>query len=133
MPRSPRLRFVTESAGPGVSRRSRVRLECVGESKYQAALTEIAGGKQHESQYIDTNAEVRREPDNAFDPNAVQVFIAAKLVAYLSRVDAARYGPWMDAHGIPAMPCPAELRGGWRAGPKDEGNFGVVVWLPRPG
>ncbi|MFN0146594.1 MAG: hypothetical protein ACKVT1_08795 [Dehalococcoidia bacterium] len=105
------------------------RLDCVGESKFQDALVAIAGGKRRESQQIETNAEVRREPDNAFDANAIQVFIAGKLVAYLPRELAAQYAPRFDAKSLGGMPCPAEIRGGWRDG-GGEGSFGVRVWLP---
>ena len=115
--------------GPGAGKR---RVECVGESQYQDALSAIAGGKRRESQYIDTNAEVRREPGNAHDPNAIQVLIAAKLVAYLPRGQAARYAPAMDRRGMQALACAAQIRGGWKNG-MDEGGFGVVVWLPWPG
>lgn len=105
------------------------RIEVVGESRFQGALTAIAGGKRRESQSITTNAVVEREPQNSFDRNAVKVLIAGQLVGYLSREDAARYAPAMDAAALEALPCPAEIRGGWRSG-GDEGHFGVVVWLP---
>ena len=107
-------------------------MDCVGESKFQDALVAIAGGKRRDSQYIETNAEVRREPANTYDANALQVFIAGKLVAYLPRELAAKYAPRFDAKGITALACPAEIRGGWRD--RDgEGSFGVRVWLPWPG
>jgi hypothetical protein len=102
----------------------------VGEAQYQDALTDIAGGKQRESQYISTNAELWREPDNTHDPNAVQVRIAGRLVGYLSRRDAREVAIRMDAARRQAAPCPAEIRGGWSEG-SDEGHFGVVVWVPR--
>jgi hypothetical protein len=104
-------------------------VDAVGEANYQAALIELAGGKQRDSQYITTNAELWREPDNAFDGNAVQVRIAGRLVAYLPRQEAARLAPLMDADSLAAIPCSAEIRGGWRQG-RDEGHFGVVVWVP---
>ena len=108
------------------------RVNCVGESKFQDALVAVAGGKQPQSQYIETNAEVRREPGNVHDTNALQVWIAGRLVAYIPRDEAAVYAPAMDAVAMASLPCAAEIRGGWKDG-SDEGSFGVVVWLPWPG
>lgn len=129
MARAPRLRVVGPGQPASPTRRGRIRVDCVGESKYQNVLSELAGGKQLESQYIETNAEVRREPGNLYDPNAIQVFLGGQLVAYLPREEAAFYAPMMDARVITALPCPAEIRGGWLDGP-DEGHFGLCVWLP---
>ncbi len=111
-------------------RRSGRRVDVVGESQYQAALAELAGGKRSDSQYIATNAELWREPDNPHDANAVQVRIASRLVGYLPRAEAERLAARMDAAGEAALACPAEIRGGWRDR-DSEGHFGVVVWLPR--
>jgi hypothetical protein len=125
------LRPVTAAESPRTGRRGLVRIQAVGESRYQADLCRLAGGTREESQAIATNAEIWREPENPFDPSAVQVRIAGKLVAYLPRAAAASYGARMDSRGRSAFACPAEIRGGWRdeAG---EGYFGVVVWLPPP-
>lgn len=106
-------------------------MEVVGESRYQEALTRIAGGKRRESQLIRTNAELRREPTNPFDRNAVQVVIAGDVVGYLPRDEAAKYAPALDQLPRAGFACDAEIRGGWRDG-DDEGHFGVVVWLPPP-
>ncbi|MCC6381566.1 MAG: hypothetical protein IT304_03610 [Dehalococcoidia bacterium] len=120
------------ASAEGSGRAGRRRLAVVGESRYQAALTAIAGGKRRESQVIMTNAVVEREPTNAFDVNAVRVLIAGQTVGYLARAEAAQYGAALDAIGLAALACPAEIRGGWKSGPTDEGHFGVVVWLPSP-
>lgn len=115
---------------PSPLRQAGRRVDVVGESQYQDVLSEIAGGKQQESQYIGTNAELWREPDNPHDSNAVQVRISGRLVGYLPRAEAARVAVRMDRAGEQAFPCAAEIRGGWKQG-ADEGHFGVVVWLPR--
>lgn len=120
------------AGGQGSGRNRLRRLNVVGEARYQEALTALAGGKRRESQAIATNGVVEREPANPFDANAVRVLIAGQVVGYLARGDAAQYAPTFDAIGLLAMPCPAEIRGGWQAGPGDEGHFGVVVWLPSP-
>ncbi len=129
MARPPRLRIIDPGQPSHGSRRGRTRIDCVGEANYQDALSELAGGKQPESQYIETNAEIRREPGNLYDANAIQVAVAGQVVAYLPREEAAFYAPVMDARGLAALPCPAEVRGGWSEN-GDEGHFGVVVWLP---
>jgi hypothetical protein len=106
-------------------------VEVVGESNHQDALEALAGGKHRESQTITTNAELWREPDNEFDINAIQVLIGGRLVGHLPRAEAARYAAAFDARQILAIPCEAEIRGGWKTR-YDEGHFGVVVWLPEP-
>ncbi|MCK9521115.1 MAG: HIRAN domain-containing protein [Dehalococcoidia bacterium] len=119
--------------GDGPSRPGRLRrVEVVGESRYQRALTRIAGGKRRESQLIRTNAELRREPDNVHDRNAVQVLIAGEVVGYLPRSEAEQYAGPLDELPDGGWPCDAEIRGGWQS-EQDEGHFGVVVWLPPPG
>jgi HIRAN domain len=130
--RPPRLKVIDPGRSSTWARRGRLRIDCVGESRYQDVLGEIAGGKRAESQYIETNAEIRREPGNLYDANAIQVLVGGQLVAYLPKEEAALYAPVMDARGLRAAPCPAEIRGGWRD-ETDEGSFGVVVWLPAPG
>lgn len=127
MERRAPLRIVGRWESP---RRAGRRVDVVGESQYQATLDELAGGKRRESQYISTNAELWREPDNPHDPNAVQVRIGGRLGGYLPRLEAERLAARMDAAGEQAVPCAAEIRGGWRHG-EDEGHYGVVVWLPR--
>jgi hypothetical protein len=118
--------------GDGPSQPGRLRrVDVVGESRYQRALTQIAGGKRRESQYIRTNAELRREPGNPHDRNAVQVLIAGEVVGYLPREEAERYAGPLDSLAAGAYACDAEIRGGWQSG-GDEGHFGVIVWLPPP-
>lgn len=59
----------------------------VGESHYQDALSGIKGEKR----YSHRTAVTQPQPDNPYDPNAVQVLIAGALVGYLSRADAILY------------------------------------------
>ncbi|MFN0095668.1 MAG: HIRAN domain-containing protein [Dehalococcoidia bacterium] len=106
-------------------------VEVVGESHHQANLEFLAGGKSRESQTIATNAELWREPDNPHDADAIQVLIGGRMVGHLPREEAARYAPALDARDVLAVPCEAEIRGGWKTR-WDEGHFGVVLWLPEP-
>jgi hypothetical protein len=129
MDRRAPFRVVRDEPGAPLRRTGR-RVDAVGESRYQDALTELAGGKRRDSQYIATNAELWREPENPHDPNAIQVRIGGRVVGYLPRLEAERLAAAMDAAGERVLACPAEIRGGWRQG-RDEGHFGVVVWLPR--
>jgi hypothetical protein len=128
MPDRAPLRIVRDEAR-AAPRRSGKRVSVAGAAKYQRELIQLAGGKQRESQYIATNAELWREPDNPHDRNAVQVLIAGRVVGYLPRAEAERLASMMDGAGMAAIACQAEIRGGWRDG-RDEGNFGVVVWIP---
>jgi len=129
MPDRASLRIVRGTATAS-GRQSGRRIEVVGEAQYQDTLVELAGGKEHESKYIATNAELWREPDNPHDASAVQVRIGGRVVGYLPRLEARRVAERMDSAGQHALACPAEIRGGWSDG-DDEGSFGVVIWLPR--
>lgn len=105
------------------------RVAVVGESRYQEALAEIAGGYRPRSQRITTNAVVLRQPGNPHDANAIVVAIGGRVVGYLPRREAADYAPLLDAAGLDGLPCHAEIRGGWKDA-SGRGDFGVVVWLP---
>ncbi len=68
-------------------------LEVVGESQYQDALWEIAGGIRRDPVRHPADAVLLPEPDNPYDPNAIRVLIDGRVVGYLSRDDAAVYLP----------------------------------------
>ena len=70
-------------------------LEVVGESHYHGALAGImaAARERPDPWEIHTVAELRREPGNQYDKNAVQVIIEGQIVGYLSREDAAEVTP----------------------------------------
>ena len=76
--------------------------------------------------------ELRPEPSNPYDPNAVRVLIRGRLVAYLCREDAIRFGEEMAAAGRPGegARCAAKIVGGWRTNQYDEGYFGVRLGIP---
>ncbi len=109
-------------------------VEVVGESNYQSALDEIAGGKKPESQKIVTIARLRPEPTNRHDPNAVKVLIDSHLVGYIPRGEAAKLKniiESMEDAGY-ALTCPAKIVGGWKRGlfGMDQGDYGVRLDLP---
>jgi hypothetical protein len=57
-------------------------MRIVGESHYQEALESIAGPKDAEPHWWPVEIQLKREPTNPYDPNAVQCLIDGKLVGY---------------------------------------------------
>jgi hypothetical protein len=68
-------------------------LEVVGESHYQDALWQAVGRRTTERVRVEIQAVVVAESDNAYDPNAISVWIAGNKVGHLSREDAEAYRP----------------------------------------
>jgi hypothetical protein len=59
-----------------------------------------------------------REPQNAYDPNAVAVVIEPfGTVGYIGREVARKFAPIIDAAAPTPVQCPAQLRGGSPAKP----------------
>lgn len=109
--------------------------EAVGESNYQEALGRICGGHNRGGHGFVCLAELRPEPDNPYDENAVQVVIEKSLVGYLSRANAVRFHHEMATAGFAGSGaiCGAKIDGGWRTNQHDEGSFGVKLALPGRG
>ena len=82
----------TASVGLG----GRETLEVVGESHYQEALWDVAGGFSVDRVRVDIRARLLPEPLNPSDKNAVQVLIDGQTVGYLGRDDAALYLPGLS-------------------------------------
>lgn len=125
----------------GLFRRPRWRLEptgdyeqeIVGESRYQAALDRIAGGKIEEGHELEVTAELILDDGNPHDDKAVRVDIDGATVGYLSRRDARSYRRRLQAHKAPRkviLECPAIIVGGWRRAGGDEGHYGVRLDMP---
>lgn len=115
------------------------RLDVVGESHYQPALSEICGGRTREGHDFRTVAVLRPEPSNPHDPNAVRIEIACRPVGHLSRADAVRHLSELDAAGLARtqpVSCGARIVGGWeereRGRVVDRGSFGVRLDLVYP-
>lgn len=121
---------------PIFDRSTHSRVQVVGESHYQRALDQAAGGRTDDGpRHRDHVAVLIPEPANPLDPNAVMVQINAEVVGYLSREDAVAYLPVLRvgaALGFPAMGCHASLKGGWDRGGGDIGSYGVVLHLGSP-
>lgn len=108
--------------------------EVAGEGHYQAALSRICGGHKRNGHALESVAVLRPEPDNAYDPNAVQVTIDGELVGYLSRADAERFTreSAKQGHAGAAIRTGAKVVGGWRTNQHDEGSFGVYLGFVWP-
>jgi hypothetical protein len=106
-------------------------LEVVGEASYQDNLWRIVGGRHSPDGRVreEVYAVLAAEPDNPYDANAVAVWIQGLKVGYLSREDARRYRPGLQAleqqHGKPIALAGVIAGGGMRAdGP---GRLGVFL------
>lgn len=100
-------------------------LKIVGESHYQEALEELAGGRTEDSAEIEVDVSLVPESDNAHDPNAVGVEIDGELVGYLSRASAKKYRAVFG--NATTHEWPARIVGGWDRGSGDRGSFGVQL------
>ena len=107
--------------GPGI--------DVVGEFYYQDALEAICGRPCSQGYMLDVIAELRREPNNPHDRNAVAVIIDGRKVGHLSREDAPLFHRAVDRatreHGVAT--CRAQIRGGWDRGADDTGTYGVTL------
>ena len=105
------------------------RVEVVGESHYQAALEQAAGGRSDESAEVEVEATLLLEDDNPYDSNAVCVQVEGNTVGHLPRTNAVPFrealGP-AASWGLPIR-CNAQIRGGWDRGERGRGSFGI--WL----
>lgn len=110
----------------------RFRIDVVGESHYQDALEQIAGGRTEEGANLESIALLVPEPANRYDPNAVQILVDGKLVGYLSRNNAEVLQPailqQMRQTGR-GVACRSRVVGGWDRGGGDRGHFGVRLYF----
>jgi hypothetical protein len=106
---------------------SRFSLPVVGESRYQEAIEEVAGGKTEDGAHCYCQATLVLEDENRYDKNAVRIDIDGRTVGYLSRPDALQYRKELRKHGAPTATLRSEaiIVGGWSRGDGDEGHFGV--------
>ena len=114
-------------------RNNSYELNAVGESHYQPMLNRICGGHNRKGHHFETDADLVREPNNPYDPNAVAVMIHGGTVAYLPKEQARRFSMQMDKEGVDRAACRAKIVGGWRTNQHDEGRFGLRLALPLDG
>ncbi len=105
-------------------------LEVVGESNYQDALWQIVGGRRPDHVRHETHAILMPDPENRYDPNAIEVRIDGMLVGHLSREDAAAYRPGllrlMEMSATRFVALDATIVGG---GPRADGRGFLGVFL----
>lgn len=112
------------------------RVDVVGEGHYQAALISIAGPKTKQGlneglDDLPVMIELKREPTNPYDRNAVQCLIEGKLVGYIGREEAPLLQDMLrqrEKHGLKAE-VPGYIIGGWKR-PGSEGNYAVRLGPP---
>jgi hypothetical protein len=104
--------------------------EAVGESHYQPALDQLAGGKTEEGHEIEALADLVPEPGNKHDRNAVMVRIDGLHVGYLSRDVAAAISHILKKHRYHSAQAEALIVGGWRTKRGQEGHYGVKLDIP---
>lgn len=107
-------------------------LAVVGESKYQENLEAVCGGRTEEGVNRLVSARLILEDSNPYDRDAVRVEVSGRTVGYLNRQDAKAYRQYLQKTGAARAigVCNAQIRGGWKRGEDDQGNFGVRLDLP---
>jgi hypothetical protein len=104
-----------------------VRLDVVGESYRQDTLWRLIGGRRAEPVRLAIVAVLEPE-ENEYDANAVRVLVDDRLVGYLSRANAARYRPGVEAlvarDGLVALA--GVITGGGQR-PDGLGRLGVIL------
>lgn len=116
-----------------ISLHGRRKVDIVGESYHQDALFKLCGRRRrYGGVEVTAVAELVPDPDNPYDPEAVEVRIDDQAVGHIRHDDLELLWPEiedaLDMHGFAT--CRAEIRGGWDRGRGDVGLFGVVLFLP---
>lgn len=107
-------------------------MDIVGESHYQSALASIAGPKCEDGYNLPITVELRREPNNPYDGNAVACFIDGKKVGHINRQDAARLQSLLKRCEKNRQKAVVDgyIVGGWsRRDGKDQGDYGVKLHI----
>ena len=66
-----------------------------GEGSRQTAIAQLAGGRTANGRLRPVVVELRREPGNQHDKNAVAAYVDGIRVGYVAREVAATLSPWM--------------------------------------
>lgn len=99
----------------------------VGESNYQPALRALCGERREAGWCRAAEVTFVREPDNAYDANAVAATVAGRVVGYLPKRLVAGLAPQLDEFGLEEFTVCGVVRGGW----SDSAMFGCHVWADR--
>lgn len=104
-------------------------VEVVGESHYLDALIAITGRRGTEHVRYPVMAALVREPENAYDDQAVAIWIEGQRVGHLSRSDARAYQPVLLelVEQGKVLACNAMV-----CGREGKPNLGVWLDLPEP-
>jgi hypothetical protein len=106
----------------------RMLTEVVAESRYSAAVRELAG--QHGDKGADTRlqAVLAVDPRNPYDDKPVAVFVAGRMVGYLSQKDGQAFRDRQRREEIEgqSVSCDAAVRGGALWNGK---HLAYAVWL----
>ncbi len=104
------------------------RFPIVGESHYQQAISDVAGGYDKTGKRrVLVTAYLVPEPTNPYDPNAVAVEVRGSTVGYLARDVAPVFKAALARAGFGRATCDAVITGGWDRGDGDRGDFGVQL------
>jgi hypothetical protein len=77
-------------------------------------------------------AELRAEPTNRFDPNAVMVLVGNRVVGYLAREVASEYQSVLLRWSGPAT-CQARIKGGYGLEERNRfASLGIELFMPDP-
>jgi hypothetical protein len=112
-----------------------VEVDVVGESFHQDALLALTGGRRsYGGASVPVVAELRPDPDDPVDAEAVAVLVDGRRVGWMHHDDGLAWRATIEraiAERGTAR-CHAVIRGGWDRGHGDVGAFGVVLLLPPP-
>jgi hypothetical protein len=107
----------------------RCGMKVSGTSYHQPELEILAGGRSSESAHHKCAALLLPEPDNAYDPNAVAVYIVANGaktgIGYLQHDIAPLFNRRLLADEFSAAACNALIVGGWHNNSSEDGSFGL--------
>ncbi len=105
-------------------------IRLVDVARYQAELESLSGGRLTSGTVTNLlTVELRPEPTNTVDPQAIIVLAAGMPVAYVPRDQTAAFHPVIQqawAAGGPAT-CRASMTGGWDRGGGDRGHIGIQL------
>ena len=106
-------------------------IEVVGESRFQHALEELAGGRTEDGVHVKVPAELMIVDDDTAGEK-VEVRLSGRLVGWLDEDDADTLIEAMEKTGFTGAKIltDALIVGGWDRGPGDRGYFGVKLDLP---